>query len=35
VSAAVRNSPSFDEFVLKLYGRCVPGLEAVQASVLR
>jgi len=33
--AAVKISPSFDEFVLKLCRCYVPGLESVQASILR
>jgi len=33
--AAVRNLPSFAEFILKLQVRYVPGLAAVQASILR
>jgi len=33
--AAVRSSTSFDDFVLKLHGRYVPGLESVQAFILQ
>jgi len=35
LSAAVKNLLSFVEFVLKLRVRYVPGLEAVEASILR
>jgi len=35
LSAAVRNLPSFAKFVLRLQVRYVPGLGAVQASILR